>query len=338
MAEIYTHTQPESLVTQAAEQKGIQGANGSLAETSQNLYASLNQVHADSQQRNSADSATNAQAMAGDKDSVTLAGKTSSLAESLQAYINKAGDFKDPAGRDLGNQFIAALRKERGDDMDDRKTDLQYAGRDGAPKGLQQEILGDSKNIADNVAELSKPNLSADARTNVLLGIEAGANAIAANVTEHGGLAGKDLKDAASESKVISADAAALLSGKLTPEQSKTVAADMASKAGLIQKEVGDIPNEVNYAQHDSQAIRAGADLEAVIKSAMRSQSSMSMHQLSGLLDAYHNPKGQGLLDTVVKDRQADLNLEPGYIAANNSDNANNNKQILDFSDPFKRH
>jgi len=152
------------------------------------------------------------------------------------------------------------------------------------------------------------------------------------------GQPGKDQKDAAAEAKVIDQDVAALASHKLTDAQTTVVSNDIASKVGLIQRELGDVPNEINYANHDTAANRAGANMEAVVRSAMHTHSGRTAHQLAGMIDAYHNDAGTGTLDTVVKDRKADLALEPGYIAANNADNANNNKAILEFTDPFKKH
>jgi hypothetical protein len=313
---------------------GIQGANGDSAEASRNLLAALHGVHSESMQRNSSDSQKDGVAMQGDNDSIKLAAQTSGLSQDLKAYIAKGGDFSDPQGKQLGHKLIAALRQERDDHTDDRQTDLQYSGPNGVSKSVQDGLQVDSKAIAHDVAELGNPKQH---RTDLLKGIEAGAADIAATVAKQGGQAGKDLKDAASESKVISADAAALLSGKLTAEQTKLVTADMASKTELIQKQLGDAPDEVRYAQHDTAAIKAGADLETVIRSTMKTHSATGLNQLAGLLDDFHNARGQGVLDTIVNDRQADLKLEPAYIAANNNDNAKNNTPILNFSDPFKK-
>jgi hypothetical protein len=169
----------------------------------------------------------------------------------------------------------------------------------------------------------------------LLKDIAAGAGAIGEGLADKTGKAGKDQKDAVSESQVIAADAKALLDGKLTADQNNHLVADIASKAGLMQKELGDAANEIGYAKHDSAAIRAGADLEAVVRSTMHSHSAKSLHQLTGLLDNFHNAKGQGILDNVVSDRRADLALEPAYIDANTKDNTNNNVGIIEFTDPY---
>jgi hypothetical protein len=333
---VVDNAKPQDAVVavQSADKPGIQGANGDGAEAARNLLAALNTVHDASMKRNTADSTQDGAAMQGDNDSIKLAGKTNGLSEAVQTYIKNGGDFTDAKGKDLGKQLIAALRQERDDHTGDRQTDLQYAGPNGVPKSVQDNLVADGNGIAHNVDELG--NIKAH-RTDMLTGIQASADDIAAKVAQQGGQAGKDLKDAAAESKVVSADAAALLSGKLTEEQTKLVTADMASKSDLIQKQLGDVPNEVKYAQHDAAGIKAGADLEAVIKSTMHSHSPQGLQQLAGLLDNFHNTRGQGVLDTIVNDRQADLKLEPGYIATNNNDNANNNKPILDFTDPFKK-
>jgi hypothetical protein len=56
---------------------------------------------------------------------------------------------------------------------------------------------------------------------------------------------------------------------------------------------------------------------------------------MAGSLSAYHSTVSEGVLDTVKKDRQADLRMEPTYIAANNDDNAKSNQPILEFTNPY---
>ncbi len=305
------------------------GAQADNALASKTLFDSLFPVHQDSFNRNSGDSKKDAEAMQGDNDSVKLADHTAKLTDSLKDYLAAGGNFTDVKGANLAYNLVGALRQERADHADDRKTDLEYAGPNGVPKQLQADLLFDSKQIGENASQLTKPGLTADARENILKSIVAGSAAIAANIAENGGKTGKDLNDASAESKVISADANALLSGKLTSEQSKLVIADMDAKAALIKREVGDIADETNYAHHDSAAIKAGGDLEAVTASAMQSHSAKTLQQLASKLEGYHNTSGTGILDTVVQDRQADLRLEPEYIRANNADNGQHNAPIL---------
>jgi hypothetical protein len=306
-------------------------------ETSEHLLAEVNRLHVASFNRNKSDNADSVNlGLNSDKKGIALADKTMAQADTLQQYLEKGGNFSDAEGKKLGNQFISQLRRESEDHRTDRAGAKEFVGKE-MPEPARQQALKDSDTISDATKKLLDPKATEQERTAALAQIGSSADSITKGMQDTTGKAGKDQKDAGAESAVIAADVKALQGANLTPEQKTALAKDIASKSGLIKNELKDAPNEQNEIKHDSTAIHSGATLEAQLRYAMEhpGHASKTLADLKSGLGALNNGEGTGILEAVKIDRQGDSVTEPVYMAANTADNAQNNSQIIEFTNPY---
>lgn len=303
-------------------------------QTARILFDSLHTSAAASIQHNNKDSQLDTAAVLGDKTGLALAQKTGQDMDSLKYYIDQGGNFSDAQGQKLGRQVVGDLRQEHGEHLSDRQSDLQYAGRNGADPKVVASALQESNTMDNAIQALANPNLSQNDRVKDLKEVGASAQSLVDTAAHAGPQAGKDLKDIAFDSKIIQTEVGILMTGEISPNEYKALNADLNSRSMLVRNEIFDMGNESSYASHDSQAITAGGNTEAVINSAMTSHSSKAMQELGQMLAGQHNQSGTGMLDLVAKDRQQDMRLEPAYVQANNASNTLA-EQFLELTDPY---
>ena len=306
-------------------------------QASRTLLAEVHNVHVASFNRNKSDNAdSQTLGLNADKKGIALADKTMAQADALQQYLDKGGNFSDAEGKKLGAQFIAQLRRESDDHRQDRAGAKEFVGKE-MPEPARQQALKDSNTISDAAKKLLDPKATEQERTDALAQIGKSADSIAKGLHDSSGKAGKDQKSAVAESAVIAADVKALQGANLTPEQKTQLTNDIASKAGLIKNELNDSPNEKSEIQHDSTAIRSGANLEAVLRYAMANpgHAAKALDEFKSGLGKLNNGEGTGVLEAVKIDRQQDMVMEPIYMAANTADNTQNNAQIIEFTNPY---
>jgi hypothetical protein len=305
-------------------------------QTSRHLLEEVNRLHVASFARNKSDNADSATlGVKADKRSIALADQTMAQANELQNYLDKGGNFSDEEGKKLGAQFISQLRREADDHRRDRAGAREFVGK-GLAEPARQQALKDSDTIGDAAKTLADPKASDQDRAKALEQIGKSADSIGKGLHDSTGRAGKDQKDALAENAVIAADVKALQGANLTPEQRTLLANDIASKAGLIKNDMHDAIFEKPEVDHDTAALKSGANMEVMLRYAMAhpGHAGKALEQLRAGLSGLENGEGTGTLEAVKIDRQQDMVTEPFYISANTADNAQNS-QIIQFTNPY---
>ncbi|HEY9790720.1 MAG TPA: hypothetical protein V6D22_10000 [Candidatus Obscuribacterales bacterium] len=301
--------------------KGDDVVSKGKSEASGNANLDLVSLHRDSLSRDRIDITKNTQAMSDDRTSVQDAHAVMNVNNQV---IRELLDHGQVSAKTL-EQAARLHTKANADDKTDARESQEYSGTNPPDAKAVENGLKQAANIGDLSSRLSKAT-TPEERQSIISQMGTSAQQIADLGKGDPAVIGKDASDAGKEAAVIQGNLAKL--GTLDPSSPlyKQLIKDIGSKAGLIQREFGDIKDEQGYIAHDAaDTSKNNAVLDAIQK----------MQQHSGRMDWN---TAESFIKTFQQDNQSkreiiglrrdDLKSEPDYNTADRKD-ARLNAQIL---------